>query len=79
LHPTAFHHMRPQGVGGNTVRGLTGGSALFLSGLRAVDFLIVFAAIAVLPCIRATQGDSAIQRPNVSTPAKSATRRCDCT
>jgi hypothetical protein len=79
LHPKAFHQTRPQGDGGNTVRDLTGDSALFVSDLRAEGLLLFFAAIAVLPGFCATQGSSAIRRPNVSSQAKSAIRRCDCT
>jgi len=55
LRPTAFRHARPHGVGGYTVRGSTDESGLFMSDLRTVDFLLFFAAIAVLLRFRATQ------------------------
>jgi hypothetical protein len=79
LRPVAFPYMRPQGFGGNTVSGLTGERALFLSDLRVLEVLLFFAAIAILLCISAAQEDSAIHRPNVSSPAKAANRRCNWT
>jgi hypothetical protein len=66
LRPTAFHYMAPQGSGEITVRGLAAASGLFVSNLRAANFLALFAASAVLLRIPASQGDSAIERPNVS-------------
>jgi hypothetical protein len=55
LRPSAFRHARPHGVGGYTVRGSTAESALFMSDLRAVAFLLFIATIAVLRHFRATQ------------------------
>jgi len=70
FRPAPFHHARPHGSGGITVRGLTAKSALFFNLLRALDLLLFFAAIAVLLSFRPTHKDSAIQRPNVSPPAE---------
>jgi hypothetical protein len=75
LRPTTFHYTWAQGSGGNARRGFTGESGLFLSALRAGDFLLFFAAIAVLLGVRLTQRDSAIQRPNVSSHLHCAKRR----
>jgi hypothetical protein len=79
FRPAAFHHAQPQGSGGITVSGLTAKSALFFSVLRAVDFLLFFAAIAVLLGFYPTHKDSAIQRPNVSSLAKTPSRRSNWT
>jgi hypothetical protein len=76
LQPTSFHHpTRLMGSGGYTVRGLMGESALFVSELRPEDFRAFFVAIARLLRNRASQGDSAIRRPNVSPPAETTDRR----
>jgi hypothetical protein len=79
LRPTAFHHAWLQGSGGYALRGLTDDSGLFFSDLRLEDFLLFFAAIAVLLCSPATQADSAIRRPNVSSRAKLTRYRCEWT
>jgi hypothetical protein len=55
LRPSAFRHARPHGVGGYTVRGSTAESALFMSDLRTVAFLLFIATIALLRHFRATQ------------------------
>ena len=70
LRPTAFHYAWLQGSGGYARRGFTGESGLFFNDLRLEDFLLFFAAIAFLLCSPATQADSAIRRPNVSSRAK---------
>jgi hypothetical protein len=75
LRPTGFHHCGPQGAIGLTFRDCTAESALFVSDLRVVDFLLFFAAIARLPATLTTHGNSAIQRPNVSAPAKATSDR----
>lgn len=76
LRLTSFRYTWAQGSGGNARRGFTAESGLFLSALRAGDFLLFFAAIAVLLGVRLTQGDSAIQRPNVSSHLHSAKHTC---
>ena len=75
LRPTTFHHYWAQESGRNARRGFTAESGLFLSALRAGDFLLFFAAIAVLLGVPLTQRDSAIQRPNVSSHLHCAKRR----
>ena len=70
LRPTAFHYAWLQGSGGYARRGLTDESGLIFNDLRLEDFLLFFAAIAFLLCSPATQADSAIRRPNVSSRAK---------
>jgi hypothetical protein len=66
LRLTSFHYAWAQGSGGYARRGFTAESGLVLSALRVLDFLLFFAAIAVLLGVRLTHRDSAIQRPNVS-------------
>jgi hypothetical protein len=76
LRLTSFHYAWAQGSGGKARRGFTVESGLLLSALRAGDFLLFFAAIAVLLGVRFTQGDSAIQRPNVSFHPHAAKHTC---
>lgn len=45
---TRFHHAQQQGADGNVINGVREGSSLFVSDLRAVDFLLFFVAIAAL-------------------------------
>jgi hypothetical protein len=75
LRPTAFHYAWPQRSGGKTARDLIDDSGLFFSDLRFEAFLFFFVAIALLRCIPASQGDSAIRRPNVSPQAKTTDHR----
>jgi hypothetical protein len=56
LRPAAFRHALAYGTGGYSSRGLTAESALFFNVLRAEDFLLFFAAIAVHPTFRPTRG-----------------------